>query len=134
MVMSDSLFAQFDPALALASIDRIETTGITTRTPAVMPPFLDIEALAQTCGMHLRWLHDFQIQAYLLSLSDLTCPEQGPALPLTIRASLLTRTTAAARYAVTVAGGQPCTVLMGLRPSSEDTFFRTRFQCLSTLS
>lgn len=134
MVLTPPPFAAFDPSLALARIFRIDQTGITTSTPQTMPPFLNIEALAQTCGLHLRWVHDFHVQAYLLSLSGLTCPDLPPVLPMTIRATLLTRTATAARYAVCIDGGPDCEILMGMRPSPDDTFFRARFQCLRTPS
>lgn len=128
-------FSGFDPSLALEAILDWDERRITTRTATGLPPYLALEAMAQTCGLHLRRLHDFRIQAFLVSLTDLPhIPGLGDAA-LTIRATLLARTKAGASYAVDVAGGPSCRVVMGLTATDNpDNLFRERFERLCTPS
>ena len=92
--------------------------------------------MAQTCGMHLRYLLDFRIQAYLVSVADLLYAPGLGAKPLTIRADITAMTKAGASYTVTVNGGPACRILIGMNAASDspDTFFQSRFACLSTIS
>ena len=128
-------FRAFDPSRALESILSCDARQIVTRTNS-LPPYLALEAMAQTCGMHLRHLHDFRIQAYLVSMSDLLYDPDLGAKPLTIRADITAETTAGASYAVTVNDAPPCRILIGRHAASDspDTFFQSRFKCLSTIS
>jgi predicted hotdog family 3-hydroxylacyl-ACP dehydratase len=117
--------------MALDAILFCDEREIVTRTP-VLPPYLALEAMAQTCGMHLRHRHSFRIQAYLVSVADLLyAPDLGTE-PLTIRASMIAETKAGASYAVTVDDGAACRFLIGqeARPNFLDTFFQSRFKCL----
>ncbi len=127
-------FSTFDPSTALAAIVSCTKREIVARTPS-LPPYLALEAMAQACGMHLRHCHDFRIQAYLVSVSDfLHAPGLGDR-PLLIRASLTAETTAGASYLVTVDDGPTCRILIGRQVSDQpDTFFRSRFTCLSKAS
>ncbi len=128
-------FTNFDPSAALDAILFCDEREIMTRTPS-LPPYLALEAMAQTCGMHLRHRHDFRIQAYLVSVTDLLyAPDLGTE-PLTIRASLIAETKAGASYAVTVNDSRACRILIGqdARPNSLDTFFQSRFACLTKAS
>ncbi|MBE1426294.1 hypothetical protein H4684_002959 [Desulfomicrobium macestii] len=128
-------FCAFDPSRALESILSCDARQIVTRTNS-LPPYLALEAMAQTCGMHLRYLHDFRIQAYLVSVADLLYAPGLGAKPLTIRADITARTKAGASYAVTVDDGPACRILIGMNAASDspDTFFQSRFACLSTIS
>jgi len=124
-------FSNFDPSMALEAILFCDERVIVTRTPS-LPPYLALEAMAQTCGMHLRHRHGFRIQAYLVSVADLLyAPDLGTE-PLTIRASMIAETKAGASYAVTVDYGPACRILIGqeARPNFLDTFFQSRFTCL----
>ncbi|UTF51753.1 hypothetical protein NLA06_07675 [Desulfomicrobium sp. ZS1] len=124
-------FSSFDPSMALDAILFCDEREIVTRTPS-LPPYLALEAMAQTCGMHLRHRHGFQIQAYLVSVADLLyAPDLGTE-PLTIRASMIAETKAGASYAVTVNDDPTCRILIGhdARPASLDTLFQSRFTCL----
>ena len=67
-------FSGFDPALALDAILSCDKREIVTRTRSGLPPYLALEAMAQTCGMHLRRRHDFMVHAYLVSMADLLYP------------------------------------------------------------
>ena len=124
-------FSGFDPSLALDAILDWDERHITTRTAPGLPPDLALEALAQTCGLHLRRLHGFRIQAFLVALTDLPyVPGLGEAA-LTIRGTLLAETRAGASYAVDVAGGPSCRVLMGQTATENpDNLFRDRFERL----
>lgn len=126
-------FSTFDPSLALDAILHCDEHEIVTRTPA-LPPYLALESMAQTCGMHLRHRHDFRIKAYLVAIDDLLhVPGQSP--PLVIRAAITAETTAGASYAVTVNDAHACRILIGRQASDmPDTFFRSRFACLSKAS
>ena len=127
-------FSAFDPSMALTAIVSCTKNEIVARTPS-LPPYLALESMAQACGMHLRHRHDFRIQAYLVSLSDLLhAPGLGDR-PLTIRATLTAETTAGASYLVTVDDAPACRILIGRQPSDQpDTFFRSRFTCLRDAS
>lgn len=118
--------------MALDAILFCDEREITTRTPS-LPPYLALEAMAQTCGMHLRHRHGFRIQAYLVSVADLLYAPDLGAGPLTIRASMIAETKAGASYVVTVDGGPACRILIGkdARPTSLDTLFQSRFTCLT---
>lgn len=118
----------FDPSQALGAILTCDLEHIVTRTSPNLPPYLILEALAQSCGMHLRFRHDFFIDAFLASTKDLIHRDY-PA-PVVIEARLTAETSAAASYEVRVNGNAPCRMLMGYRPAPENTFFRDRFQCL----
>jgi len=127
-------FSTFDPSTALAAIESCTKSEILARTPC-LPPYLALESMAQACGMHLRHLHDFKIQAFLVSVSDLV---ETPGLenrPLTIRANLTAETTVGASYLVAVDDGPACRILIGRQASDQpDTFFRSRFSCLRKTS
>ena len=75
---------RFDPSTALAAILSCDPENIITRTPPDLPPYLLLEALAQTCGMHLRFRRHFLVDVFLASATDLVYKEH-PA-PITIRA------------------------------------------------
>lgn len=123
---------RFDPSTALAAILSCGPESIITRTPPDLPPYLLLEALAQTCGMHLRFRRHFLVDVFLASAADLVY-EEHPA-PVTIRARLTGQTGAAASYEAAVESGPPCRMILGYRPALADTFFRRRFQCLSSHS
>lgn len=126
-------FSSFDPSSALAAIMYCDEREIVARAPA-LPPYLALESMAQTCGMHLRHRHDFRIQAYLVTIDDLL-HVPGPSAPMVIRAAITAETTAGARYAVTVNDAHACRILIGRQASDvPDTFFRSRFACLSKAS
>ena len=127
-------FSTFDPSTALAAIVSCTQREIVARTPC-LPPYLALESMAQACGMHLRHLHDFRIQAYLVSVSDYVhAPGLGQSV-LTIRATLTAETTAGASYTVTVDDAPACRILIGRQASDQtDTFFRSRFSCLRQAS
>lgn len=125
----------FDPSLALAAITAWDEGAITARTAPGIGPFLALEALAQTCGMHLRRRHGFMARAYLASVSDLLHDPGLGAAVLTIRAALTAETSAGAAYDVATDSGIACRILMGHEPlTSPDTFFRQRFEALCTPS
>jgi len=128
-------FSAFDPSMALESIVSCDARQIVTRTKS-LPPFLALEAMAQTCGMHLRRRHDFRIEAYLVSVADLLYAPDLGAKPLTIRADLTAETKAGASYAVKVTDGPACRILIGMHAASDspDTIFQSRFTCLSKIS
>ena len=125
-------FSGFDPALALDAILSCDEREIVTRTRPGLPPYLALEAMAQTCGMHLRRRHNFKIQAYLVSLDDLVHVPETRTPSLTIRASMMAETKAGARYEVSVNDAPACRILIGRQANDRpDTFFRSRFACLS---
>lgn len=127
--------ARFDPALALWRIEDCSATATTARTRPNPPAYLILEALAQTCGMHARWLHDFREQVFLVSLAGLVYPEDHGATGCVIRAELTGQTGAAFSYAARLDNGPACRVTMGRLPAATDTtLFRERFQCLTTPS
>lgn len=128
-------FLAFDPSRALEAILACDARQIVTRTKS-LPPYLALEAMAQTCGMHLRQLHDFRVQAYLVSVADLLYAPGLGAEPLTIRADITAETKAGASYAVTVNDGPACRILIGMHAASDtpDTIFQSRFACLSKIS
>jgi hypothetical protein len=128
-------FSAFDPALALEAIVRCDRQGITARMRPDLPEGLILEALAQTCGLHLRFRHDFAVTAYLVRVTNLRCAE-GMAGSGVIRATAAAHSGAAASYAVEIENGPTCRILMGHGPASDvpDTFFQDRFRCLSTPS
>jgi hypothetical protein len=127
-------FSGFDPALALDAILSCDEREIVTRTRPDLPPYLALEAMAQTCGMHLRRRHDFMVQAYLVSMADLRYPPALGEEALTIRAALTAETTAAAAYTVHIDDGPAFRMLMGRHTPSgtPDNLFRTRFERLCT--
>ena len=127
-------FSSFDPSRALEAILHYDACQITTRTAKDMPPYLALEAMAQTCGLHLRQRHDFRVQAYLVSMADLPyAPGLGDE-PLTICATLDAQTSAGASYSVTVNDSPAGRITMGRQGIADapDTFFRNRFACLSS--
>ena len=91
--------------------------------------------MAQTCGMHLRYRHDFLIQVYLVSVSDLVYSPEGVDEEKLIRAMLRTETGAAALYSVQTPGGPICRMLMGFGqlPQGDENhhILRERFLCLT---
>ncbi len=126
-------FSAFDPSKALDAILFCDDSEIVTRTPS-LPPYLALEAMAQTCGMHLRRRHDFRIQAYLVSIGDLLHDPEPRSAHLTIRARMIAETKAGARYDVSVNDAPACRILIGRQAGRPDTFFRSRFACLSKTS
>ncbi len=128
-------FPAFDPSQALAGIESWDENGIVARTGAGIGPYLLHEAMAQACGMHLRRLHGFAVRAFLASVSDLRHEPGLGREALTVRAGLVSRTSAGAAYDVAVDGGPACRMLMGCTAlDSPDTFFRERFEALCTPS
>jgi hypothetical protein len=127
-------FSEFNPALALNAILFCDERDIVTSTRPGLPPYLALEAMAQTCGMHLRRRHDFMIQAYLVSMADLRYPPSLGEKTLVIRAALTTETTTAAAYTLHIDDGPAFRMLMGRRTSTgtPDNLFRTRFERLCT--
>lgn len=127
-------FSGFDPALALDAILSCDKREIVTRTRSGLPPYLALEAMAQTCGMHLRRRHDFMVHAYLVSMADLLYPPTLGEKALTIRATLTAETSAAASYTAQIDDGPACRMLMGRNTPSDtpDNLFRTRFKRLCT--
>lgn len=101
-----------------------------------MPPYLALEAMAQTCGLHLRHRHDFRVQAYLVSMADLPYAPGFGDEPLTIRATLDAQTSAGAGYSVTVNDRSAGRIIMGHHGFTDapDTLFRNRFACLSSIN
>ena len=127
-------FSAFDPSIALDAILFCDESEIVTHAPA-LPPYLALEAMAQTCGMHLRHRHDFRIQAYLVSMDDLLHDPEPSSTPLTIRAVMIAETKAGARYTVSINDAPACRILIGRQESDHpDIFFRSRFACLSKAS
>lgn len=127
-------FSSFDPSSALEAILHYDARRITTRTTKDMPPYLALEAMAQTCGLHLRHRHDFRVQAYLVSMADLPYAPGLEDEPLTIRATLDAETKAGASYSVSVNDCPTGRITMGRHGfvDAPDTFFRDRFACLSS--
>jgi hypothetical protein len=129
-------FSAFDPSRALEAILHYDARRITTRTAGSLPPYLALEAMAQTCGLHLRHRHDFRVQAYLVSLADLPyVPDLGDE-PLTIRATLDAETRAGASYSLTIDDAPAGRITMGRHGFTDapDTLFRNRFACLSSIN
>lgn len=126
----DMNFCHFDPSLALAAITACDSQKIQTRTKADLPPWLALEALMQTCGLHLRHMHAFRIQTYLVSVADIVCTPNMGTEALLIEAILDTQTTAAARYTVRLPGSPQGCVLMGYHPDTTGTILQTRFERL----
>ena len=128
-------FSAFDPSRALAGIESWDESGIVARTGAGIGPYLLHEAMAQACGMHLRRLHGFAVRAFLASVSELRHEPGLGGEALTVRAALVSRTSAGAAYDVAVDGGPACRMLMGFTTLDRpDTFFRERFEALCTPS
>ena len=128
-------FSAFDPSVALDAVISCDAREIVARTAAGLPPYLALEALAQTCGLHLRHRHGFAVRAFLASVSDLVHDPGLGRSPLTIHATLVAETSAGAAYDVVTDGAPGCRVLMGHTPlASPDTFFRERFEALCTRS
>ncbi len=127
-------FSGFDPALALDAILTCDEREIVTRTRQGLPPYLALEAMAQTCGMHLRQRYDFLVHAYLVSMAELRYPPELGKEALTIRAALTAETTAATSYAVRIDDGPAFRMLMGRHTISgtPDNLFRGRFERLCT--
>lgn len=127
--------ARFDPALALWRIEDYSATAIVARTKPNPPDYLILEALAQTCGMHARWLLDFREQIFLVSLAGLVYPEDHGSAGCLVQAELTGQTSAAFSYTARLDNGPDCRVTMGRLPAATDTtLFRKRFQCLTTPS
>ncbi len=129
-------FHAFDPSTALEAILFSDARRITTRTAKSLPAYLALEAMAQTCGLHLRHRHEFRVQAYLVSMTDLPyAPGLGDE-PLTICAALDAETRAGASYSLTVNGAPAGRIVMGRHSFADapDTLFRNRFACLSSTS
>lgn len=129
-------FSAFDPSRALKAILHCDTRRITTRTEEALPPYLALEAMAQTCGLHLRHRHDFRVQTYLVSMAGVSHAPGLGAEPLTIEASLDAETKAGASYSVSVDGRPAGRITMGRGGFTDapDTLFRTRFACLNSTS
>lgn len=133
----DLIFADFDPAQALDAIVSWDQTRITTRTAPDLPAYLNLEALAQTCGLHLRRRNDFRIQAFLVSVTGLVYPPSAVQAAWTITACLQTETSNGAGYQVEIDGLTGCRLVMGRRdlpPGHVETCFQERFQWLCTRS
>lgn len=127
-------FSSFDPARALYAILSCDARQITTRTAKALPAYLALEAMAQTCGLHLRHRHDFRVQAYLVSMTGLShVPGLGDA-PLTISATLDAETRAGASYSLIVDDLPAGRIIMGRHGFTDtpDTLFRGRFACLNS--
>jgi hypothetical protein len=128
-------YCAFDPAQTLEAIVHCDSLGITTRMRPRLPEGLILEALAQTCGLHLRFRHDFAVTAYLVRLTNLLCTATMAGSGV-IRATATAQTAAAISYALEVEDGPSCRILMGFHPApaAPDTFFLDRFRCLSAPS
>lgn len=131
------VFDFFDPSLALQDILWCSGTEILTRTRPDLPPYLGLEALAQTCGLHLRRRHEFLVQVYLASMARISWPK--PTMPVrAIHAVLTEETATAARYLLDLNGGPGGEILLShraLKPENPArTFFQERFRCLRTRS
>lgn len=128
-------FSQFNPATVLEAILEYDQEKIIGRTPARLAPYLHLEALAQCCGLHLRYIHNFQIQAFLVSMTDLGYDLTQIQTGWTIKACLTAQTPTAARYALRVHNGTNCVITMGYKQLKiMDNFFKDRFLWLSTRS
>jgi hypothetical protein len=127
-------FSSFDPSRALEAILHCDARQITTRTAKSLPAYLALEAMAQTCGLHLRQRHDFRVQAYLVSMTDLPYVPGFGVEPLTISATLDAETRAGASYSLTVNDDPAGRIVMGRHGFTDapDTLFRNRFACLSS--
>lgn len=127
---------QFDPSQAVWRIDNYTPTTITAQTKPNLPAYLVLESLAQTCGLHARWLFDFKVHIFLVSLAHCICPEGQNTQSWTIQATLKAQTTQALRYSACLNNDSDCTVTLGCQPTPATTaqtnFFRERFQCLTT--
>lgn len=133
----DIVFSAFDPSQALDSILRWDEREMMAQTPVSPSPYLNLEALAQTCGLHLRRRNDFRVQAFLVSVSDLAYPGDAVRAAWTITARLRTETAGGAGYDVEINGVPGGTVVMGRRDLPRggiDTFSQERFQWLCTRS
>ena len=126
-------FSAFDPRWALQSIVRCDASEIVAGTAPHLPPFLALEAVTQTCGLHLRSVHDFRIRVVVARISMLPVPSDLGHDSLLIHATLLGETAAAGSYAVRINEGPACTVIMGKESlDGSDHIFKKRFQCLLT--
>lgn len=123
----------FDPRTALRTIVRFDDDEIEAGTAPHLPPFLALEAVTQTCGLHLRFRHGFRVRVVVVRISDLAVPPDLGQDSLTIRATLLGETATAGRYAVRINEGSACTVIMSKEGlDGPDLIFKERFQCLNT--
>jgi len=126
-------FSRFNPSLALDRIIRVSADTIVTQT-SDLSDYLLLEALAQSCGLHLRWKHDFQVAAYLVSCSDLTLPAANCS-PQQITATLANQTSTAACYTVTVSPDKlRGTIIIGYAPATYQEHFARRFECLLSMN
>lgn len=126
-------FSQFNPSQALQAILKYDQKTILTRTAQSLAPYLHLEALAQSCGLHLRFVHDFYIQAFLVSISNLDYDPLYCQKKWIIEAQLTAMTPSGARYVVQTQADH-AVIIMGYNHLAEpDSYFQQRFQCLSTL-
>lgn len=124
---------QFDPSCALEAILDYGPKKILCCTPQRPAPYLHLEALAQSCGLHLRYIHNFQVQAFLVSIANLTYPLDQAQECWTITATLCAHTSTAALYTVSFLHDCTCTITMGYQDrETVDTYFQDRFLWLST--
>lgn len=131
---SASWTLEFDPTLALSCIRSCTATSLKAETLASCPALI-LEAQAQACGLHLRWSHNFTVQAYVLSVRNLHYPEPGVAVGH-IQTHVLERTASAWSYAVHLHNQEPGHITLGHAPLPTGDplqhYFYTRFHALCT--
>lgn len=129
---------EFDPTQALACITYCDAMSLVAQPRPHASPTLVLEALAQACGMHVRFCHMFAVQVYVASMTKLCCPVSRCADACQLCAQLMGRTSSACTYAVQVDGTEAGQIIMGYAPVPGDDplriLFQTRFHILCTRS
>lgn len=126
-------FFEFNPSRVVHRINSCTDDELQSET-GVLPFVSLLEAMAQSCGLHLRWRHAFLVNAYLVSCSSLTLPPAvGPYPAQHIHARCISVTSQAALYEVLVMPlSLRCRMLVGYAPSVFQEHFHHRFQCLTS--
>ncbi|GAB1409454.1 hypothetical protein MASR1M90_06080 [Desulfovibrionales bacterium] len=123
----------FDPSLALDRITTCHATGLSAYTNALHPGLV-LEAMAQACGLHVRWSHGFTVQAYVVSMRGLSYPTPRSGMR-SVQAQVLGRTTSAWTYQVQLDGHAMGQITLGHAPFADDRlcqFYSRRFHALCT--
>lgn len=120
------------PFVLLDGITRATTTELVGWRHFSQQPFwLALEAAAQAAALHQRWLVDFGMHAFLLSLGACRWPCQSLTGRMELRARLLGQTAGAAAYDVQLtlpdSPALSLPVHVGLMPY-DDTFQRDKLQ------